>query len=63
MRKYKYSFSINTTNGFEDTTYSIFMKCWEINEQGDFIRDVKSESKYNVTIEQCLLLIQTFQIN
>ena len=61
MTKYKYNFSITSSVSFEDTSYSILMRCWEIDEQGNIIKDVETQSYNYLTIEQCMAYQLTFQ--
>jgi len=58
MIDYKYAF---VCNEITNNLYALVMSCWYIDEEGNRI-DVKSETKLNLTLQECFDLAQAFVI-
>jgi hypothetical protein len=61
VTKYKYNFSITSNTSYQDTSYSILMRCFEVDEQGNVVKDVETASYNYLTIDQCMAYQITFQ--
>jgi len=58
MIDYKYAF---VCNEITNNLYALVMSCWYIDEEGNRV-DVKSETKLNLTLQECFDLAQAFVI-
>jgi len=58
MIDYKYAF---VCNEITNNLYALVMSCWYNDEEGNRV-DVKSETKLNLTLQECFDLAQAFVI-
>jgi hypothetical protein len=58
MIDYKYAF---VCNEITNSLYALVMSCWYVDEEGNRV-DVKSESKLNLTLQECFEQAQAFVI-
>jgi hypothetical protein len=58
MIDYKYAF---VCNEITNNLYALVMSCWYLDEEGNRV-DVKSDTKLNLTLQECFDLAQAFVI-
>jgi hypothetical protein len=58
MIDYKYAF---VCNEITNNLYALVMSCWYLDEEGNRV-DVKSDTKVNLSLQECFDLAQAFVI-